>query len=86
VFQILDPAELTFPFEQAARFRDSETAAEVIAVPSVVRDQYLKAIGDLQERYRHELQIVGIDYTRLETSVPLDTGLMSYLLTRRKAS
>jgi uncharacterized protein (DUF58 family) len=86
VFQILDPAELSFPFEQAARFRDTETAAEVIAVPSAVRDQYLKAIGDLQERYRHELQLVGIDYMRLETSVPLDTGLMSYLLTRRKAS
>jgi uncharacterized protein (DUF58 family) len=86
VFQILDPAELTFPFEQAARFRDSETAAEVMAVPSAVREQYLQAIADLQERYRHELQIVGIDYTRLETSIPLDTGLMSYLLTRRKAS
>ena len=26
VFQVLDPHELSFPFEQAARFRDLETA------------------------------------------------------------
>lgn len=86
VFQILDPAELSFPFEQAARFRDSETTAEVLAVPSAVRDQYLTAMTELQDRYRRELQLVGIDYVRLDTSTPLDTGLMSYLLTRRKST
>src|SRR5688500_16891720 len=32
VFQILDPAELRFPFSQTARFRDMETADEVMAV------------------------------------------------------
>jgi uncharacterized protein (DUF58 family) len=85
VFQILDPAELSFPFDQPARFRDTETTAEVMAVPSVVRDQYLKAMTELQDRYRRELQLVGIDYVRLDTSMPLDTGLMSYLLTRRKS-
>jgi hypothetical protein len=85
VFQILDPAELTFPYEQAARFRDSETALEVVAVPATVREQYLKAIGELQARYKRELQLVGIDYTMLETSVPLENGLLSYLLTRRRS-
>ncbi len=85
VFHILDPAELRFPFEQAARFRDMETSVEVVAVPGVVREQYLQAIGDLQQRYRRELQLAGIDYVMLDTSVPLETGLMSYLLTRRRA-
>jgi len=85
VFQVLDPAELRFPFEHAARFRDMETADEVLAVPSAVRDRYLQAIGDLQERYKRELQLAGIDYVMLDTSVPLETGLMSYLLTRRRA-
>jgi len=85
VFQVLDPAELRFPFEHAARFRDMETADEVLAVQSAVRDRYLQAIGDLQERYKRELQLAGIDYVMLDTSVPLETGLMSYLLTRRRA-
>jgi uncharacterized protein (DUF58 family) len=85
VFHVLDPAELTFPFEQVARFRDVETSDEVVAVPSTVRAQYLQAMGDLRERYRRELQLAGIDYTMLDTSVPLDTALMAYLLTRRRS-
>ncbi|MFN2444636.1 MAG: DUF58 domain-containing protein [Vicinamibacterales bacterium] len=86
VFHVLDPAELNFPFERAARFRDIETAEEVLAVPTAVREEYLKAIGDLVERYRRELGAAGIDYCLLDTSTPLETGLLSYLMTRRRAS
>jgi uncharacterized protein (DUF58 family) len=85
VFQVLDPAELTFPFEQVARFRDMETKDEVLAVPATVREHYLEAIGNLKERYRRELQLAGIDYTMLDTSVPLESALMAYLLTRRRS-
>ena len=62
-----------------------ETSDEVLAVPNVVREQYLEAMGDLQQRYKRELQLAGIDYVMLDTSIPLETGLMSYLLTRRRA-
>ena len=86
VFQVLDPAELRFPFEKAARFRDVETREEVLAVPGVVREKYLRAMTDLQERYKRELQLAGIDFVTLDTSVPLEGALMSYLLTRRRAS
>ena len=85
VFHVLDPAELNFPFEQAARFRDIETRDEVLALPAAVREGYLKAIGDLQERYQRELRLSGIDYVRLDTSTPLDAALMAYLMTRRRA-
>ncbi len=85
VFHVLDPAELTFPFERAARFRDMETHAEVVAVPKTVRAEYLKAIEDLVQLYRRELGLVGIDYCLLDTSKPLETALMSYLTTRRRA-
>jgi uncharacterized protein (DUF58 family) len=85
VFHVLDPAELRFPFDQAARFRDMETLDEVVAVPDVVRSRYLSALGELQERYRRELQLAGIDYVQLDTSVPLETALMSYLMTRRRS-
>jgi uncharacterized protein (DUF58 family) len=85
VFHVLDPAELHFPFDQTARFRDMETLDEVVAVPEVVRSRYLSALADLQERYRRELQLAGIDYVVLDTSVPLETALMSYLMTRRRS-
>lgn len=85
VFQVLDPAELRFPFQQAARFRDLESRDEVLAIPAVVRDNYLNAINLLQGRYRRDLRSAGIDYQMLDTSVPLDTALMSYLVARRRA-
>ncbi|MGE0040229.1 MAG: DUF58 domain-containing protein [Vicinamibacterales bacterium] len=86
VFQVLHPDERTFPFERAARFRDPETADEVLAIPVQVREDYLKAVGDLVEFYRRELGAAGIDYTLLDTSMPLESGLMPYLAARRKAS
>jgi uncharacterized protein (DUF58 family) len=86
VFQILDPAEMSFPFTAPARFRDMETEDEVLAVPDAVRGQYQEAITELNARYRRELRAAGIDYTLLETSVPLEHGLMSYLFTRRRSS
>lgn len=84
VFQILDPDERQFPFEHTACFRDMETADEVLAVPGAVRAEYQARIEALIERYRRELQLAGVDYCLLETSQPLELGLMSYLMTRRR--
>jgi uncharacterized protein (DUF58 family) len=84
VFQVLDPYELKFPFEHAARFRDMETAEEVMAVPGAVRADYLERMEGLIALYRRELQLSGIDYCLLDTSQPLELGLMSYLMTRRR--
>jgi uncharacterized protein (DUF58 family) len=82
VFHLLDPAELTFPFERAARFRDIELGDELMAVPSVVRQQYLDALNQAVDRYRQDLGAAGIDYQLIDTSIPLDFALMSYLSTR----
>ena len=84
VFHILDPHELQFPFEQAARFRDVETMDEVVAVPSAVRQDYLARMQGLIDHYRHELGVAGVDYCLLDTSQPLELGLMAYLTTRRR--
>ena len=85
VFHLLDPAELTFPFERAARFRDMELGDEVMAVPSVVRREYLEALNTALDRYKRELGSEGIDYRLLDTSTPLEFALMSYLSTRGRA-
>jgi uncharacterized protein (DUF58 family) len=82
VFHVMDPDELTFPFERAARFRDLEGGDELMAVPSVVRDDYLGALNNALEVYKRELGSAGIDYCLLDTSKPLEFGLMSYLSTR----
>jgi uncharacterized protein (DUF58 family) len=82
VFHVMDPDELTFPFERATRFRDIEGSEELMAVPAVVRDDYIREVNSTIDRFRRELGSVGIDYRLLDTSEPLETALTSYLATR----
>lgn len=84
VFHLLDPAERSFPFERAARFRDIELGDELMAVPSIVRQEYLDALQRAIDGYRRELGSGGVDYQLLETSTPLEFALMAYLSTRVK--
>ena len=84
VFHLLDPAELTFPFENAARFRDLETGAELTAVPSAVRARYLEEVQAFIALYRRELQVAGIDYCLVDTSQALDAALLAYLSARSR--
>jgi uncharacterized protein (DUF58 family) len=84
VFQLLDPHELRFPFKSAARFTDVESADEITADPSRVRESYLKALADMQGSYERELRGVGIDYVMLDTSKPLDFALLAYLDARSR--
>ena len=84
VFHVMDPSELTFPFTRASRFRDLEGGEELMAVPSVVREQYLAEVNGAIDRYKRELGAAGIDYRLLDTSEPLELALMSYLSTRGK--
>jgi uncharacterized protein (DUF58 family) len=82
VFHVMDPDELTFPFERATRFRDLEGGGELMAVPTLVRQDYLAALNGTLDLYRRELGASGIDYQLLDTSKPLDFALMAYLATR----
>jgi uncharacterized protein (DUF58 family) len=85
VFQVLDPHELTFPFDQAARFRDLESEREVVAVPGVVRASYKARLDEMVTTFRTVLGQNGIEYTLLDTSQPLEVALLAYLQTRRRS-
>jgi uncharacterized protein (DUF58 family) len=84
VFQVLDPNELTFPFQGASRFRDLETAEEVTAEPSSIRASYLRELAGMTLQYDRELRGFGIDYVQLDTSQPLDFALLAYLAARSR--
>jgi uncharacterized protein (DUF58 family) len=84
VFHVLDSDELDFPFDRATRFEDLETGEEIMAVPELVRAQYMTEINSLVDRYRRELGASGIDYQLLSTKQPLELALLSYLSARGK--
>jgi uncharacterized protein (DUF58 family) len=85
VFQVLDPAELTLPFERPARFRDVESDLEVLTSPRAVREDYLRRMGEFTSHYQRELRSNGIDHCLLDTEKPLEWALRAYLSARRRA-
>jgi uncharacterized protein (DUF58 family) len=82
VFHVFDQAEVTFPFEEAAKFTDVESSEEIIAVPGMVRAHYLEQIEKLKSRYADGLRAAGIDYQMMTTATPLDAALLKYLNAR----
>ena len=84
VFQVLDPNELTFPFQGSSRFRDLESDAEVVTEPTHIRTAYLRALAGLTLQYDRALRSAGIDYVQLDTSQPLDFALLAYLAARSR--
>jgi uncharacterized protein (DUF58 family) len=84
VFHVMDPDELTFPFERASKFRDMEAGDEIMAVPSLVRASYIEELERVLDFYRRELGSTGIDYRLVNTSEPLELALMSYLSNRSR--
>ena len=84
VLQVLDPAELSFPFEEAASFEDMETGEKIPVVPDRVQREYRSRM----ERHLQELRRLtgrgGIDYATFDTSKPLDHALFNYLNSRQR--
>ena len=84
VFHLLDPAELEFPFESAASFRDMESAEMIPIVPDELVAEYRARIGEHTRELARLFQGSRIDYTVLDTSKPLDYALFQYLSSREK--
>ncbi|OGF48838.1 MAG: hypothetical protein A2044_01210 [Candidatus Firestonebacteria bacterium GWA2_43_8] len=84
VFHLLDPAELTFPYEEMSRFVDLENGKEVMLDPRIFREKYIKKVNEHLNYAKIELAKVGVDYKVLTTETPVDEALFSYLARRRK--
>lgn len=84
VFHILDHAELSFPFDGPTIFRDLETQRQISIEPSLLKDEYLKNMNKLISTYRNECGSSSIDYVLMDTSLPFDYSLFSYLSRRNR--
>ena len=82
VFHVLDPAELEFPFDEAAPFEDLETGQRIPVVPTTQRERYRELIQGHVAGLRKLLTDNRIDYALFDTSKPLDFALFQYLSSR----
>jgi len=85
VFHLLDKAELEFTFDGPIIFRDLETQETLSTQASALKDEYLDQIAKFIEHYKNGCGSSAIDYVQIDTSVPFDSVLFSYLSHRSQA-
>jgi uncharacterized protein (DUF58 family) len=84
VFHVLDPAELSFPYDEAANYRDIESGEAVPVIPEYLREEYRRLVRQHVDRLMRTLGDNQIDYYLIDTSTPLDYALFHYLATRER--
>ena len=82
VFQVFDPAERTFDFDQAARFLDMESGRDLFLDPSLARAEYVRRFEAHMESVRGTCEGLGISHVLLDTSKPLEFALFDFLKAR----
>ena len=82
LLQVLDPAELDFPFSERMRFRDLEHQGDVITDPGSVRAAYLAEFQAFRDSLRDHCRQQAIDYGLIRTDQPLDVALTGLLMER----
>jgi len=85
VFHILDPAELSFPFDGSLKFRGLELDGEVITQPKRIRAAYLAELRMFLRQIKEACERNHVDYVLVDTSRPVDAVLSAYLIGRLRS-
>ena len=84
VFQILDPAEIQFPFNGDYEFVDMETGERVKTDTSYIKNTYKNVFQEFLSQYRKSCSENNISYVKAVTETPFDYFLYRYLTRRVK--
>jgi uncharacterized protein (DUF58 family) len=82
LFQILDPAELDFPFQGPTQFNGLEQFPEVQADPQLLRRAYRREIDQFRGKLEEGCRGLNMDYTLIRTDESLDVALSKFLAAR----
>jgi len=82
LLQVLDPAEIDFPFRRPTMFRGLEQMPQLLADPLSIRKAYQREIQAFLETLRGEALANRMEYCLARTDQPVDTVLRNFLHTR----
>jgi len=82
VFQILDPAEIEFPFRDPTLFKGLEEMPGIMTDPHALKRAYQAEIGSFLKALEKACRMADIDFVPLRTDQSLDIPLSSYLASR----
>ncbi len=83
VLQVLDPAEIEFPFERATLFRGLEALPEVLTEPRGIRQAYQAELQEFLQRIELGCRSLQVEYELLRTDRPFDEALRQILTQRQ---
>lgn len=84
VFQVLDPAELSFALEQPALFEDAESQRTLYIDPAGARAGYVKKFEEHCAALQAMCRKLGVVYNQLTTAQPLEFALFAFLQERMR--
>ena len=82
VFQVLDPMEVEFPFEDVTLFKGLEGLGELLTEPRALREGYLEQLNQFTDAMKKLCRGMHVDFQRMNSGEPLDVALSSFLATR----
>jgi uncharacterized protein (DUF58 family) len=81
-FQVLDPQEIEFPFQDTTLFKGLEEAGELLTEPRALREGYIAELENFTADLRKLCRGMHIDFTRMNSGDALDVSLSGFLATR----
>lgn len=84
VFHVLDPAELTFPFDDPTLFLSMEDERRLEVNPREIKASYLEEMAAFREKSKATCQSADVDYEQVRTDERLDEVLLRWLSRRQR--
>ena len=82
MFNVLDPAELSFDFDSPALFRDIESGRNRYVDPAAAQAEYKRRLTEHLDKVASVCRSLGIDYHLFTTDRPFDLALLDFLMDR----
>lgn len=84
LFHVMDPQEIDFSFSEVSSFEDMESGEQMPIVPGRLADDYRALVRAHIDTLSKKASQQPVDYTLLNTGLPLDYALFRFLSMRQR--
>lgn len=84
IFNIVDPRDIDFAFEDEATFVDMETGESLKTQPHLIREAYRESVQNFYAKLRQECLNMRVDFHTIVTTESFDKALVRYMLKRKR--
>ena len=84
IFHVMDPAELSFPFDDPTLFLSMEDERRIEVNPREIKQSYLEEMGQFLASVRKSCAEADVDYELVRTDERLDSVLLRFLARREE--